>query len=100
MLDRLLHALLAVGAAILAIVLAALAWLEAGLGHLMAAAHVPPDLRFVLAVVVAVLFLLAAVRLFGGFIRLILIVLLVAFVVHALSHHGGFEPHKPAAIHA
>jgi hypothetical protein len=98
LLDRLLHALLAVLAVIVAIVFAALAWIEGLLGSVMTAAHIPANLQSVLAIVVGVLVLIAALRLFGGLIRVVLIVLLLAIVAHALSHHP-YEPHHGAVMH-
>jgi hypothetical protein len=91
MLNQLVQALIAVLEAIAALVLAALAWVEGFFGKLMDAAHVPHNAQVLLGIVVAVLFLVAAVRLFGGFIRVVLIVLLVAIVAHAVLH-----PHAPA----
>jgi hypothetical protein len=98
MLDSLLHALLAVAAALFAIVLAVLAWIEGGLAVVMNSAHIPPGLQTVLLIVVAVLVLLAALRLFGGFIRIVLIVLILVFVLHAVSNHA-FTPHPTHATH-
>jgi hypothetical protein len=98
MLDRLLHALLAVAAALFAIVLAVLTWIEGGLTAVMNQAHIPPDLQSVVLILVAVLVLLAALRLFGGFIRIVLIVLILVFVVHAVSNHS-FTPHPTHATH-
>lgn len=64
----------------------------------MTAAHIPPNLQSVLAIIVAVLVLLAAVRLFGGLVRIVLIILLLAIVAHALTNHP-FEPHHGAVMH-
>ncbi len=92
MLDHFAHALLGLLEALAAIVLGALTWLEVVLGQAMTQAHIPPDLQTIAGIVLAVLFLLAALQLFGGFIRVVLIVVLMAIVVHALSHHMGGQP--------
>ncbi len=88
MLDHIAHALLGLLAALAALVLGALSWLEAVLGHAMTQAHIPPDLQEVAGIVLAVLFLVAALQLFGGFIRVVVVVVLLAVVVHAVSHHA------------
>jgi putative exporter of polyketide antibiotics len=93
-LNQLLHALLAVLSAIAALVLAGLTWLETALATPMRAAGFPPLAREVVGIAVAVLFLLAALRLFGGLIRVTLIVFLLVLVVHVLASHGG-----PALTH-
>jgi hypothetical protein len=84
----LLHALGAVVAALLAV----LSWLEAVLGQTMTAAHIPRGAQEVVAVVIAVLCVLAAVRLLAGFIRVVLVVMLLALLVHALAGHGIVAP--------
>ena len=73
--------------------MSALAWLEAALGQVMAHAGIPPDAREVVGLVIAVLFILAAFRLFRGLIRVVLIVVLVALLVHALAGHGFVGAH-------
>lgn len=98
MLDYVAHALLGLLEALAGLVLGALAWLEAALGQLMTQAHIPPDLQTVAGIVLAIMFLIAALQLFGGFIRVVVVVVLLAIVVHALSHHGVVAmpapPHK------
>ncbi len=97
MLDHVAHVLLGLLAALAALVLSALSWLEAVFGHAMTQAHIPPDLQAVAGIVLAVLFIIAALQLFGGFIRVVVIVVLLALVVHALSHH--VPPHQAATSH-
>ena len=92
-LDQIAHMLLGLLEAIAALVLSALAWLEAALGQVMSHAGIPPNAQEIVAVVLAVLFILAAFRLFGGLIRVALIVVLVALLVHALAGHGIVGPH-------
>ncbi len=99
MLDQIAHTLLALLAGLAALVLTALAWLEASLGGIMTAAHVPPSLQTVLGIVIALLFLIAALQLFGGFIRVVVIVVLLAIVVHAATHHEILVPHPIPAQH-
>jgi hypothetical protein len=100
MLDQIAHTLLALLAGLAAIVLAALAWIEGALGGVMTAAHIPPDLQMVLGIVVALLFLVAALQMFGGFIRVVVIVVLLAIVVHAATHRELVVPHAVTAQHA
>jgi NAD/NADP transhydrogenase alpha subunit len=95
MLNQLVQALITLLEAIAALVLAALAWLEGFFTQLMDAAHVPHNAQVLLAIVLAVLVLVAAVRLFGGFVRVVLIVLLVAIVAHAILHPRSLPPAKP-----
>ncbi len=97
MLDQFAHALLGLLEALAALVLGALAWLEGWLGHAMTQAHIPPDLQTVVGIVLAIAFLIAAIQLFGGFIRVVVIVVLLAIVVHALSHRGEHAPAVAAA---
>jgi hypothetical protein len=99
-LDHIANLLLGLLAAIAALVLSALTWLEAALGQLMSHAGIPPGAREIVAILIAVLFILAAFRLFGGLIRVVLIVVLVALLVHALAGHGlVVHPHATGQIH-
>jgi hypothetical protein len=100
MLDHIAHVLLAVLAGLAAIVLAALAWIEGALGGIMTAVHIPPDLQMILGIVVALLFLVAALQMFGGFIRVVVIVVLLAIVVHAATHRELVLPNPVPAQHA
>ena len=88
MLAQVAHILVATLAALAGIVLAALGWLEANLASTMTGAGIPRNLQSVLLIIVAVLFLVAAVRLFSGFIRIVAIVVLLAIAVHALTYRG------------
>jgi hypothetical protein len=88
-LDHIAHALISLLAAIAGFVLAALAAIEDWLRGIMTHAGIPPDLQTVVGILIAVAFLVAAFRLFGGFIRVVLIVVLVAVVAHALTHGSG-----------
>jgi hypothetical protein len=97
MLDHIAHVLLALLTTLGALVLSALATLEAALGQIMTSAHIPPDVQTILGLLLAIAFLIAALQLFGGFIRVVLIVLLLAIVVHAAAFHG-LAP--PVATHA
>ena len=99
MLDQIAHVLLALLAGLAAIVLAALAWIEGALGGIMTASHIPPDLQLILGIVVALLFLVAALQMFGGFIRVVVIVVLLAIVVHAATHNEIGVPHPIPAQH-
>jgi hypothetical protein len=83
---------MAVFAALAAIVMAALTWVETALGTPMRAAGMPPDLQLAIGVVVAILVIFAAIQLFGGFIRLLVIVLLVSLVVHAVGNRALLPP--------
>ena len=98
MLDHFAHALLGLLMALAALVLGGLAWVEAVLGQAMTQARIPPDFQIVVGLILAVAFLIAALQLFGGFIRIVVIVVLLAIVVHAASHHG--EPGPLSPIHA
>jgi hypothetical protein len=95
LLDRLTHALMELLWAIVAIVMAALAWIETVLGIPMRAAGLPPDLQLVIGVLVAIVVVVAAVRLFGGVLRLALVVLLVVLVLHAVGNRAFMPPHGP-----
>ncbi len=95
LLDRLTHALMELLWAIVAIVMAALAWIETVLGIPMRAAGLPPDLQLAIGVLVAIVVVIAALRLFGGVLRLALVVLLVVLVLHAVGHRA-FTPHGSA----
>ena len=92
MLDNVARALLSLLEALAALVLRVLDWLEAVVGLAMTQAHIPPGLQALAGIVLAVLFLITALQLFGGFIRVAVIVVLLAVVVHALSHHGQPPP--------
>lgn len=83
-LDRLAQAVLAAFAALAALVLGVLDAIEGALSHAMVQAGIPAPLRTLLFIIVAVLFLVAAVRLFGGLIRVGLILLLAVILIHAL----------------
>lgn len=85
-LDQVARALVALLAGLAALVLTALAALEDWLRGLMSAAGVPGAVQTIFGIVLAVLFLIAALRLFGGFIRVVLVVVLVALGLHALTH--------------
>jgi hypothetical protein len=88
MLDHIAQLLLGLLTALGALVLSALSWLEAVLGQAMTQAHIPQGVQEVAAIALAVLFLIAAVQMLGGFIRVVVVVVLLAIVVHAVSHPG------------
>ena len=78
-------------------------WVRAGLGVLLGVfgvidgflrqalsqLGVPPGAQSLVILAVAVLFIMAVVRLFGGLFRIILIVLLVLLVLHVLVPNGS-----------
>jgi hypothetical protein len=99
MLDHIANLLLALLASLAAIVLSVLAWLEAAFGHFLSQLGVPPGAQTVLGIVLAILFLLAAIRLFGGFIRIVLVVVVLAIVVHAVTHHDYAVPGSGKTTH-
>jgi hypothetical protein len=100
LLDRLSHALMELLWTIVAIVMAALAWIETVLGIPMRAAGLPPDMQLVIGVLVAIVVVIAAVRLFGGLLRLALVVLLVVLVLHAVGHRALMPGNgKPPVSH-
>jgi hypothetical protein len=88
MLDKIATTLMSLLQQLASLVFAALAWIEAQLGILMTAAHIPHGAQVILGVVLAVLFLVAAFQLFSGFIRIVLIVFLVALLAHAMTVKG------------
>ena len=82
------HALDAVWAAIAALVdlvLSALGVVELWLRARMAQVGVPHGLQTIVLILVAVLFLVAALRLFGGVLRVLLIVFLLLLALHILA---------------
>jgi TRAP-type uncharacterized transport system fused permease subunit len=94
MLDHIAHALLALLMGLVAIVLSALGYIENALGHAMSQMGLPHTVQTVLGIFVAVLILVAALRLFGGFIRVVLIVVVLALVVHAVTHNDYESPQR------
>jgi hypothetical protein len=92
MLDKVANALVALLGTLAGVVLGALTWVEHWFGGLMTSAHIPANLQTVFAVVLGILFIVAAVQLFAGFIRVVVIVVLVAIAVHAVSHGRSVAP--------
>jgi hypothetical protein len=88
MLDHIAHVLLQVLNLLAGLVFGVLAFFEDGLAHAMTQMGLPHPVQTVLAVFLALLILVAAFRLFGGFIRVVVIVVVLAIVVHAVTHHG------------
>lgn len=78
--------------ALVGLVLGILAALEDALGHAMTQLGLPHPVQTVLAVVLALLVIVAAFRLFGGFIRVVLVVFVVAVIVHAVTRHDYTVP--------
>jgi len=74
-------------------------WVETALGTPMRAAGLPPDVQLAIGVVVAILFILAAIQLFGGFLRLLVIVLLLALVLHAVGNRAFMSPQPHPITH-
>ena len=94
MLDHIAHALLALLMGLVAIVLSVLSAIENALGHAMSQMGLPHSVQTVLGIVVAILVLIAALRLFGGFVRVVLIVVVLALVVHAVTHNNYEAPQR------
>jgi hypothetical protein len=92
MLDHVAHALLALLLGLVGIVLGILEALENFLRDTMNHLGLPHPVQTVLALFAAVVFLVAAFRLFGGFIRVVLIVVILAIVVHAVTHNDYSAP--------
>ncbi len=80
-LDSLLHLLVGFGSAIAAIILAFELWLRGQLTTL----GVAPPIQTVLLVAVAVLLIVATLRLFGGLIRLGVVLVLVLIAIQILA---------------
>ena len=95
MLSEITHALVAALAGLAALVLFALAWIEDMFFAAMTNAGIPHQVQSLLALILAVLFLFAAFRLFGGFIRIVLIFVLLTLLVHSLTHHAPTIPRGP-----
>ena len=85
-LDQLGRGLLAVIVAFFAFILGALDALEGAVAGGMLRMGIPHGVQTVIFVVVAVLFLVAVFRVFGGLIRAALILLLVILLVHVIVH--------------
>lgn len=81
---QIVAAFLSLLAGLLRLVLSGLAALEAWLRLQLTALHVSPQLQPVILIAVAVLFLLLALRVMGGVIRLIVLVFLVLLILHIL----------------
>jgi hypothetical protein len=88
MLDHIAHVLLSVLALLAGLVLGVLAFFENALGHAMTQMGLPHPVQTVLAIFLALVILVAAFRLFGGFIRVVVIVVILAIVVHAVTHNS------------
>jgi hypothetical protein len=78
--NSLLQLLIQFGDLILAGIVAAELWLRGQLTLL----GVPPAIQVVLLVALAVVLILAALRLFGGLIRVAVVLVLLLIVIHAL----------------
>ncbi len=78
--DALLQLLLQLGSLILAGIVAVELWLRAQFALL----GLPPTIQTVLLIAIAVVLLLAALRLFGGLIRVAVVLLLLLVVIHVL----------------
>ncbi|WP_428487623.1 hypothetical protein [Rhodopila sp.] len=79
-LEALLHLLAQLGELVLAGILAIELWLRAQLSQL----GVSPPIQTVLLIALAVLLIVAALRLFGGLIRVAVILILLLVVIHVL----------------
>jgi hypothetical protein len=78
--NSLLQLLIQFGNLVLAAIVAAELWLRGQLTLL----GVPPSIQVVLLVALAVVLILAALRLFGGLIRVAVVLVLLLIVIHAL----------------
>ncbi len=85
-LDQLGRGLLAVVVAFFALLLGALDALERAMAGGMMRLGIPHAAQTVIFVVIAVLFLVAVFRVFGGLIRAALILLLVILLIHVIVH--------------
>ncbi len=94
-LDRLGSGLLAVVVAFFAFLLGALDALEGAMAGGMMRLGIPHAAQTVIFVVIAVLFLVAVFRVFGGLIRAALILLLVILLIHVVVH----EPSRSVLHH-
>ena len=87
MLDQVTQALVALLSALVAVVLGVLKWVEDRFGDLMTQAHIPPNLQMVFAILLGVMFLIAALQIFGGLIRVVVVLVLISVAVHAFTSH-------------
>ncbi len=80
---------------LIGVVMAAVGLIDAFLRGLMTRAGVGGQVQAVVLGVVAVLFILAALRVFGGVLRVLIIIFLVLLLIHVLM--PGFQ--VPAGMH-
>jgi hypothetical protein len=69
------------------VVLAGVAWVEGDLRSLMRIGGVPENFQSWGEIILTVMFLAAVVRLFGGIIRVVMVVLLLALVAEAATRY-------------
>ncbi len=63
--------------------------IEAACHDFMTRAGVPSNIQSVILLVVAILFIIAVLRLFGGVLRLLIVVLLILFLLHIVAPNLG-----------
>ncbi len=63
--------------------------IEVALHRFMNSIGVPANLQTVIVIIIAVLFIVAVLRLFGGVLRLLIAVLLILFLIHLIAPNLG-----------
>ena len=64
--------------------------IEGALRQALGSLGVPGNVQSIVILVVAILFIVAVLRLFGGFFRILLVLFLILLVVHILLPNTGF----------
>ena len=80
---------------LVSVVMAAIGLIDAFLRSLMSRAGVGAQVQAVVLVAVAVLFIIASLRVFGGILRVLIIIFLILLLIQVLM--PGF--HVPAGVH-
>lgn len=78
--DSLLHVIIQIGTLLMAAIVAIEAWLR----HALAQTGLPLGAQTVLMLVAAALLILASLRLFGGLIRIAVVLVLVLIAIHLI----------------
>jgi hypothetical protein len=84
-----LAAVAAILATVLGLLLGVFGAFEGWMRELMERAGLPHELQTILLIVLGVAFVVAALRLFGGVLRLLIIVLLILLLLHDVLADGG-----------
>ncbi len=87
--DQALETIAYYGRLLLGLLLGAFGMVEQFCRQLLGQAGVPPGLQTLIILAVAVLFIVAVLRLFGGFFRVVLVVVLILLVLHVLVPNAG-----------